>query len=28
VMVGLRVHTDEERMGLDLSEHEEAGYTF
>ena len=28
VMVGLRVHTDYERMGLDLSEHEEAGYTF
>ena len=26
--VGLRVHTDEERMGLDLAEHEEAGYTF
>ncbi len=26
--VGLRVATDDERMGLDLSEHEEAGYTF
>jgi len=28
LLVGLRVHTDEERMGLDLAEHEEAGYTF
>jgi len=28
VMVGLRVRSDEERMGLDLTEHEEAGYTF
>jgi Amt family ammonium transporter len=27
-IVGLRVHTDDERMGLDLSEHEEAGYSF
>ncbi len=26
--VGLRVATDDERMGLDLSEHEEAGYSF
>ena len=28
VLVGLRVNTDEERDGLDLSQHGESGYNF